>query len=228
MKDDPDTLRARLDRLAELAKLVMEAEPEDRAHVERHSLRSWRRKLIVLLCSFVSAWIGASDFYLGAMQISGNFHPVVPGEFYRSAQPTAADISYYQKEYGIRTIINLRGENVGSDWYDDEIAQVQRLGIAHVNFRMSAKRELTEAQFVELVRVLQNVEKPILVHCNSGADRSGLVSALYVAAVAKMGEDAAESHLSLWYGHIPVLFRASYAMDRTFENLEPVLGFPNS
>jgi protein tyrosine/serine phosphatase len=93
---------------------------------------------------------------------------------------------------------------------------------------MSAKRELTEAQFIELVRILQNVEKPILVHCNSGADRSGLVSALYVAAVAKMGEDAAESHLSLWYGHIPVLFRASYAMDRTFENLEPVLGFPNS
>ena len=215
--------------------LVRQVRPNEGAHVERPCGAPFLAvtekkigKLMVLLCSFVSVWIGAFGFYLGAMQISGNFHPVVPGEFYRSAQPTAADIAHYQKEYGIKTIINLRGENVGSAWYDTEIAQAQRLGIAHVNFRMSAKRELTPAQFTELIAILQNVEKPVLVHCNSGADRSGLISALYVAAIAKMGEEAAESHLSWWYGHIPVLFRAAYAMDHTFENLEPALGFPNS
>lgn len=180
------------------------------------------------MCSFVLVGTAASTFYLGAMQISDNFHSVIPGEFYRSAQPTADDIAYYQKKYSIKTIINLRGENLGSDWYDDEISEVQRLGISLVNFRMSAKRELTETQFAELVHIFQNIEKPILVHCNSGADRSGLISALYVAAIAKRGEEEAESHLSLWYGHIPAFFRASYAMNRTFENLEPALGFPNS
>jgi protein tyrosine/serine phosphatase len=78
------------------------------------------------------------------------------------------------------------------------------------------------------VEVLQKAEKPILVHCMSGADRSGLVSALYIAAVAKLGEEAAESQISFQYGHIPLWFSAAYAMTRSFEVLEPALGFHDS
>jgi protein tyrosine/serine phosphatase len=52
-------------------------------------------------------------------------------------------------------------------------------------------RSVVNATDDEAVRPAQDVfrkaEKPILVHCNSGADRSGLVSALYVAAIAKLG-----------------------------------------
>lgn len=81
--------------------------------------------------------------YLGALQITGNFHPVVAGQLYRSAQPGPADIARYQKDYGIKTIVNLRGENTGSPWYDAEIAEAGKLSIAHINFRMSARRELT-------------------------------------------------------------------------------------
>ena len=71
-------------------------------------------------------------------------------------------IADYQKSYGIKTIINLRGENVGSDWYDKELAQARRLGVDLVNFRMSVKREFTEERLTELVEVLQKAEKPIL------------------------------------------------------------------
>ena len=130
------------------------------------------------------------------------FHTVVPGELYRSAQPTAALIAEYREGYAIKTIINLRGDNTGSGWYDSEVAEARNLGIAHVDFRMSARREMTTAQFNQLMDVFQKAEKPILVHCNSGADRSGLVSALYVAGIAKLGEEAAESQISFRYGHI--------------------------
>lgn len=166
--------------------------------------------------------------YLGGLQLTGNFHRVVANELYRSAQPTATDIAYYQKTHGIKTIINLRGENTGSPWYDAEIAQAKQLGISHVDFRMSARRELTQAEAANLIAILEHAEKPVLIHCKAGADRSGLAAALYVAAVAKLGETAAEDQISIRYGHISLPLSAAYAMDRTFEALEPWLGFLDS
>jgi len=166
--------------------------------------------------------------YLGALQLTGNFHPVVAGQLYRSAQPAAEDIAHYAKTYGIKTIINLRGENSGSLWYDAEIARAKKIGITHVDFGMSARRELTQAEAAELIAILERAAKPILIHCKAGADRSGLASALYVAAVAKLGETAAEQQISIRYGHISLPLSDTYAMDRTFEALEPWLGFPDS
>ncbi|MBN8979643.1 MAG: dual specificity protein phosphatase family protein [Rhizobiales bacterium] len=166
--------------------------------------------------------------YLGALQITGNFHPVVAGQLYRSAQPGPADIARYQKDYGIKTIVNLRGENTGSPWYDAEITEAGKLSIAHINFRMSARHELTQVEAAKLIAILDHAEKPILIHCKAGADRSGLASALYVAAVARLGETAAEKQISIRYGHISLPLSAAYAMDRTFEALEPWLGFQGS
>ncbi len=54
-----------------------------------------------------------------------NFHPVVAGEVYRSSQPSPAVIAQLQKQYGIKTIINLRGDNSGRSWYDKEVAQAR-------------------------------------------------------------------------------------------------------
>jgi len=186
------------------------------------------RWVAVSLGSLLSVGLGWAGLYLAVIQLDGNFNTVVPGELYRSAQPTAARIADYQQSYGIKTIVNLRGENPGSDWYDAEVAEAKKLGIAHVNFRMSARREMTTEQFTQVIDLLQKAEKPILVHCKSGSDRSGLVSALYVAAIARLGEKAAESQISFRYGHIPFSFSAPYAMDRSFEAFEPALGFPKS
>lgn len=180
---------------------------------------AWAVGSVVLVLALV---VGG---YLGGLQLTGNFHPVVANEVYRSAQPTATDIARYQKTYGIKTIINLRGENTGSLWYDAEIAEAKQLGITHVDFRMSARQELSQAEAAELIGVLAQAEKPVLIHCKAGADRSGLAAALYVAAVAKLGEAAAEEQISIRYGHISLPVSATYAMDRTFEALEPWLGF---
>jgi uncharacterized protein (TIGR01244 family) len=186
---------------------------------------STAKRVAVLLGNVLSVGLGCAGLYLGALQVGGNFHTVVPGELYRSAQPTAAMIAEYGQNYGIKTIVNLRGDNAGSPWYDAEITEAKKLGIAHVDFRMSARREMTMEQFNQIIDVLQKAEKPVLIHCKSGSDRSGLVSALYVAAIAKLGEDVAESQISFRYGHIPLSISAPYAMDRSFEAFEPALGF---
>lgn len=70
--------------------------------------------------------------YVGVVAATGNFHSVVAGEVYRSAQPSGATLSRYQRDYGIRTVINLRGENASEAWYQDEIATSRRLGIRHI------------------------------------------------------------------------------------------------
>ena len=165
--------------------------------------------------------------WMGVQQLIGNFHTVVAGEFYRAARFDASEIAGFQKDYGIRTIINLRGTGK-SDWYKQEVAQSQALGINHLDFPLSASKELTQKEVEALIAMMRDAPKPILVHCRGGADRSGIAAALYLGAITKAGEYAAEWQLSPYYGHIPLPFAPAWAMDETWERIEPWLGFPNS
>ncbi len=165
--------------------------------------------------------VGAAFF--GSLQLTGNFNAVVPGEFYRSAQPTSAQMSQFVTAYKIRTVINLRGENKGQPWYDAEVKESDRLKIAHVDFGISARHELTQAQAIALIALMERAAKPLLIHCKDGADRTGLASALYLAVVKKVEPKVAEAQLSLRYGHISLPFVPEYAMERSFEALEPSL-----
>ena len=93
---------------------------------------------------------------------------------------------------------------------------------------MSAQRILSAKKLEELLALMSSAERPLLIHCRSGADRTGLVSAFYVAGVAGGSELYAELQLTPLFGHIPFGFMSFYAMDRSFEAAEPRLGFPDS
>jgi protein tyrosine/serine phosphatase len=180
----------------------------------RHLRRAW-------VAPFRAVVLGCG--YLGAIQFTGSFSAVTPGELYRSAQLTPTQLDEYVKKYGIRTIINLRGANEGRSWYDVEVKESDRLKLVHVDFRMSARHELTQAQAMALIALMEKADKPLLIHCKDGADRSGLASALYLAVVKRVDPKAAEAQLSFRYGHISLPFIPEYAMDRTFEALESSL-----
>lgn len=178
-----------------------------------------KRTTITLLAGGLS--LGA---YLGILQLTGNFHEVVAGELYRSNQPSATQIASYVKNYGIRTIVNLRGKNDGAGWYGEEIAKASELGLAHVDFRMSASRELSMDEIARLTSLMRDLPKPILIHCQSGSDRTGLASAIYLNQITGMDAEEAEGQLSIRYGHfgIPYL-SAAYPMDESWEKLEATL-----
>jgi len=93
---------------------------------------------------------------------------------------------------------------------------------------MSSKRDLTASDVEELLSILSKAETPVLIHCKNGVDRSGIVSAFYVAGVAGGSEFFAELQLTPIYGHLPLWFLSAFAMDRSFEMAEPRLGFPDS
>lgn len=192
----------------------------------RVGTRRWRWPLRVMLTGVATLLLVGA--YLGGLQLTGNFHTVLPHELYRSAQPSPTQIAAYAATYGIRSIINLRGGNPGRDWYEGERAMARRLGILHVDFAMSAKRPLDDGRAAQLIALLRSVPKPVLIHCQAGADRTGLAAALYLAAIAGQGEAASEGQLSLLYGHLSLPILAPYAMDDSFERLEPALGFAGS
>lgn len=167
--------------------------------------------------------------YLGYLQLSGNFHPVVPDEVYRSAQVSKDDIAAYRSGYGIRSILNLRGAAPGGVWYDEEVDASAALGLIHADFPMNASRKLSAAEADQLIALMRKMPKPLLVHCRHGSDRTGLAMSLYLAAISGADEETAEAQLSLWFGHfaVPVLSDA-WPMDQSWEQLETGLGFIES
>lgn len=183
------------------------------------------KRLVLALTVSLGLLIG----YLGILQISGNFHEVSAGTVYRAAQMDGQALARWKREYGIASVLNLRGENTGADWYETERAVADRLGIAHIDFRMSASRQLDGEQVQRLIAVMKDAPKPMLIHCQAGADRTGLAAALYVAGIDGGDEFAAERQLSLRYGHIglPWISKA-WPMNETWERMEAWLGFPDS
>jgi protein tyrosine/serine phosphatase len=162
--------------------------------------------------------------YLAFLQLSGNFHTVIPGELYRSAQPSPSQLELYAKKYGVKTVVNLRGSSEKA-WYDREIATGKRLGLTHIDFAMSASKGLAPAQADQLVALLKDAPKPILLHCRSGADRTGLVSVIYSQQVAGLAEDTAERQLSIFFGHVAIpYFSPAFAMDENWRRLEDHFG----
>jgi protein tyrosine/serine phosphatase len=160
---------------------------------------------------------GLAAGWAGYLRLSGNIHEVEKDKFYRSAQLSGEQLKQLINSRGIRTVINLRGENKSSRWYDQEVAAVGTTGARYVNFAMSSSRELTDKQLEELQGILNSVQQPFLVHCEAGADRTGLVSAIYQFAISKKSIDSASAQLSFRYGHFPWLRSRTSAMDRTLD-----------
>lgn len=185
----------------------------------------------------VTKWAGATmaaafvavAAFLAFLQLSGNFHAVSDGVVYRAAQMDGAALAAWQRDYGIASVLNLRGPSESSDWYLEEKRASQRLGIAHIDYPMSDQSVMSEDEVQALVQVMKDAPKPMLIHCRAGSDRTGLASLLYLVAVEGRDEEEAEWQLSLAFGHvgIPYLSRAR-AMDDTWERVEGVFGFTDS
>jgi|JI8StandDraft_2_1071088.scaffolds.fasta_scaffold17309_4 protein tyrosine/serine phosphatase len=159
--------------------------------------------------------------YVGSFYLSDNYHEVIPDKLYRSGQLEPGELTEVVQKYGIKSVLNLRGDNTGTDWYDNEVAEAKAANVKHLNFRMSAKRGLTYGQTTELIAVMRNAPKPLLIHCQGGADRSGLASALYMSAINQSEESEADSQLSLVYGHFP-----SFGTDKmcmTLHSVKPLI-----
>ncbi|MDA8214188.1 MAG: dual specificity protein phosphatase family protein [Nitrospiraceae bacterium] len=166
----------------------------------------------------LSLLILTAGYYLYTEE-QGNFHPITPGEAYRSAQLDRDELEYYIKKYNIRSILNLRGENPDKSWYKEEMEISKEQNVKHYDIALAASRELTNEEVQKLMGIFKSSPRPILIHCQGGADRSGLAAAMWKVIVDKEPKSEAGKQLSILYGHLPM--GKATAMDRFFENWIP-------
>jgi protein tyrosine/serine phosphatase len=132
---------------------------------------------------------------------------------WRSAQPTPRHIRALKRR-GLRTIVNLRGERLcGSYWLEQAVCE--RKGIKLINFQIRSRAAPTRKEIKAARDLFQQIEYPMLMHCKSGADRVGLMSALYRFFQEDAPIAEAKRELALRYGH----FRQADTgiLDRLFE-----------
>lgn len=135
---------------------------------------------------------------------AGNFGTVEPGRVYRSAQLDAGAIGRAIREHGIKTVLNLRGPNPDQAWYREEVAATVASGATQVDVPLASDQWLSRAQAATLLDLLGRVEYPILIHCEFGAERTGMVSA-FVELLKPGGTLAdARAQFSIRYLFLPV------------------------
>jgi protein tyrosine phosphatase (PTP) superfamily phosphohydrolase (DUF442 family) len=99
----------------------------------------------------------------------------VTTNLYRGAQPTGEGMARL-KAMGVKTVVNLRA------WHSDKDKEAGT-GLKSVRFEMEPWRGDTEEviQFLKVVTDTNNL--PAFVHCKRGADRTGMMCAMYRIAV---------------------------------------------
>jgi undecaprenyl-diphosphatase len=151
------------------------------------------------------------------LRLSDNVHVVESGLAYRSAQLWPGELELVIEECGIRSIISLAPPAPDQDWYRAELAVSSARHIVRYEMPLSAHNELSSDQLRELLSLLQNAPKPVLIHSKNGADRSGLAAAIFEYAIAARPVEEAGRQLSIRYGHLPYIWSGTEAMDASFK-----------
>jgi protein tyrosine/serine phosphatase len=145
--------------------------------------------------------IVCAPILLGSIYVLGrdNFHTVVTGEVYRSAQLSADSLEQYALENNIRSILNLRGASPQKEWYQAEKALSNRLNISHHDISLRAYELPSLFKIKELLEIMDQILKPYLIHCEGGADRTGLVSSLLLLLEGNQSLSQIEEQVSWKY-----------------------------
>ena len=138
------------------------------------------------------------------LALTHNWHHVDNG-LYRSAQMYGMYVAPLLKQFGIKTIINLRGANPKSSWYEPERQNCKNLGISHINSPLHSRRLPEKEALLALLKAFETASFPILIKCSGGADRTTLASCLYLLKkYGKDGLDEAKKQTGFWpYLHLP-------------------------
>ena len=143
---------------------------------------------------------------------------IAPGVI-RSNQPDARRLARLKAE-GLASVLYLRGSDGGAPFRAERRA-CEALGLQFHSFNMSAHRLPPPERVLGLIALFRRIEKPFLLHCRAGADRTGLASAIYLLAIEGRPVSEAQAMLSARFGHwswsstgvLDALLRA-YAADR--------------
>ena len=143
-----------------------------------------KRSLYITLAVFLV--IGSSYVYF---RTNVSFREIVDSKVYCTRQPGPAELEKWITKYNLKTIINLRG--YAGEETAEEVAVAEKMNVRHISLTLSGYSLPPSYLLSRLIREIESCEKPVLIHCYSGIDRSGLAAVL--AAMAVGGEDYYEA-----------------------------------
>ena len=164
-----------------------------RARIER-----WSRPLVTP-GDRLRAWLDMLFADNGIARLAyPNLHRVADG-VWRSGQPTPGRLRAFARRGG-RSVVCLRaGRGFGS--LPLELQACRDAGLSFHHLPVRARTLPSRDEIRAVARLFETVERPVLLHCQSGADRAGFASALYLMLAEDRPVAEARRQLALRYGH---------------------------
>lgn len=142
---------------------------------ESYSLRGRSSRIIavaVLSMLVASAGLAQEKMRYGELP---NFHQVNE-RLYRGGQPKKGGLKKLS-ELGIKTIVNLRGEDEQTRAEGEE---AKITGLSYFNIPMPGLSRPTHDQVSQVMAIIENEQNwPVFIHCKRGSDRTGTIVAIY-------------------------------------------------
>jgi protein tyrosine/serine phosphatase len=136
----------------------------------------------------------------GFLRYKFSNHYEIGKKMYRENQPSPKRIKEWKKS-GIKTNINLRGKS-NKGYYLLEKEACEKNAISMIDFRVYSRDVHSIETIVNARKLFSEIEYPAIMHCKSGADRTGFMGVLYKHFYMKEPIEVAISQLSLKYLHI--------------------------
>lgn len=130
-----------------------------------------------------------------------NMSEIAPG-VWRSNQPTPGRMRLYAK-MGLKAVLNLRGGgNPAPGRYSPERAAADKAGLKIHSLAMKALKPASRECLLDLLTIFETIERPFVMHCKSGSDRTGVAAALWLLHMEGRSPAEARTMLSLRYLHL--------------------------
>jgi len=147
--------------------------------------------------------------HMGIARIAGDtdeaaeaLETVLSGDLRRQRVGIAKYTLLLTEEGGI--VDDLMAMRHDDDWYLAELGAAAHLGIDFYDFLMRPDRRPSRRELLTLIDLFDRCRYPLLIHCKSGADRTGLASALYRMTRGGESPEEALGAFSVAYGHMPI------------------------
>ena len=128
--------------------------------------------------------------WAGRLKLRGvqNLHKV-SDDLYRGAQPTKEGILELKK-LGIKTIVNLRS-------FHSEREHIKGTGLSYKRVPMKKMLRPNDGEVIRFLKIVSNKEHtPVFVHCHRGADRTGIMCAMYRVAMQNWDKSVAIAEMT--------------------------------
>jgi protein-tyrosine phosphatase len=152
-----------------------------------HKRKNWVYFLTVITIVLVSISVA----YVYNVYFSYRFTVVSDNKVYRSGKMPSEELQKKVKQYGIKTVIDLR--NQGDD-HNDEIEKehvaMEQVGVNHINLASKqVPQDETIDKFLKIMQEKKNL--PVLIHCYHGVGRAVLYSGVYLIEFEGWSNDEA-------------------------------------